>query len=94
MQIAGEGGSMAAYAFKTSDSVQQVVAFYRGKFGSKVSVVESPEGALITSARMKTTLLWLQLGSIKAMAPLPSEFPMPSPRKTNEPQVEGCYRKL
>jgi hypothetical protein len=49
IKFGGEGGSMATYPFKTSDSVQQVAAFYRDKFGPKVSVVESPEGALITS---------------------------------------------
>jgi len=44
-------GSMATYAFKTSDSMQQVLAFYRDKFGPKASVMETPAGAMVTSAK-------------------------------------------
>lgn len=49
-KVSGGDGSMGStYAFKTSDSVQQVTAFYRDKFGPKASVFESREGAMIAS---------------------------------------------
>ena len=49
-KVSGGDGSMgAAYSFKTNDSVQQVVAFYRDKFGPQATVMESPEGAMIAS---------------------------------------------
>jgi hypothetical protein len=65
MQIAGAGGSMAVYAFKTTDSVRQVVAFYRDKFGPKVSVMESPEGALITSTKNENDTIMVTIGRDK-----------------------------
>ncbi len=42
---------MATYVFKTPDSVQQVLAFYRDKFGPKTSVVETPQGGIVTAAK-------------------------------------------
>jgi len=51
-KVSGGDGSMgAAYSFKTDDSVQQVVAFYRDKFGPQATVMESPQGAMIASKR-------------------------------------------
>lgn len=50
-RLGGENGSMATYVFKTSDSVAQVLAFYRDKFGSKTSVIETPQGAMVTASK-------------------------------------------
>jgi hypothetical protein len=61
-QIGGANGSMATYAFKTSDSVQQVLAFYRDKFGPKVAVVESPDGAVITSPKSDSEYVMVTIG--------------------------------
>jgi hypothetical protein len=49
-KLGAENGSMATYVFKTSDSVQQVLAFYRDKFGPKTSVIETPQGGVVTAA--------------------------------------------
>ena len=54
LQIAGEEGSMHTYVFKTSDSPQQVMAFYRERLGTEAaSYVETPEGGMITSSKGK-----------------------------------------
>jgi hypothetical protein len=50
-KLGAEGGSMATYVFKTSDSVPQVLAFYRDKFGPKSSVIETPQGGIVTAAK-------------------------------------------
>jgi hypothetical protein len=50
-KLGGDSGSMATYVFKTSDSVAQVLAFYRDKFGPKTSVVETPQGGIVTAAK-------------------------------------------
>jgi len=50
-KLGGDSGTMATYVFKTSDSVQQVLAFYRDKFGPKTSVVETPQGGIVTAAK-------------------------------------------
>ena len=50
-KVGAESGSMATYVFKTSDSVPQVLAFYRDKFGPKTSVIETPQGGIITAAK-------------------------------------------
>jgi hypothetical protein len=50
-KLGAESGSMATYVFKTSDSVQQVLAFYRDKFGPKTSVIETPQGGIVTAAK-------------------------------------------
>jgi hypothetical protein len=49
VKFEGEKGAMATYVFKTSDSVEQVVEFYKQRVGAKAeSVVISTEGSLIT----------------------------------------------
>jgi hypothetical protein len=50
-KLGGDSGTMATYVFKTSDSVQQVLAFYRDKFGPKTSVIETPQGGIVTAAK-------------------------------------------
>jgi hypothetical protein len=62
IKFGGESGSMATYAFKTSDSVQQVLAFYRDKFGPKVTVVETAEGALVTSSKNENESVMVSIG--------------------------------
>ena len=41
-------GSMATGVFVTTDSKDQVVAFYKSKFGSGASVIDTPNGAIIS----------------------------------------------
>jgi hypothetical protein len=41
-------GSMVSAAFTTSDSSEQVVAFYKTRFGSDATVVETGDGAMLT----------------------------------------------
>ena len=62
IKIGGASGSMATYAFKTSDSVQQVLAFYREKFGPKASVMETPDGALVTSSKNENESVMVTIG--------------------------------
>jgi len=50
-KLGGDSGSMATYVFKTSDSVTQVMAFYRDKFGPKSAVMETPQGGIVTAAK-------------------------------------------
>jgi hypothetical protein len=50
-KLGADSGSMATYVFKTSDSVAQVLAFYRDKFGPKTSVIETPQGGIVTAAK-------------------------------------------
>ena len=50
-KLGAESGSMATYVFKTSDSVTQVLDFYRDKFGPKTSVMETPQGGIVTAAK-------------------------------------------
>ncbi len=51
LHVSPAEGSMTSYVFKTSDSPAQVTAFYRFKFDSKTSFVETPEGGMITATR-------------------------------------------
>jgi hypothetical protein len=46
-------GSMVIGSFLTSDSKQQVVDFYKSKFGSNTAVMDTPDGALITFSKSK-----------------------------------------
>lgn len=41
-------GSMVSAVYVTSDSKDQVLAFYKDKFGSNVSVFDAPTGSVIT----------------------------------------------
>ena len=43
-------GSMGTFVFRTSDSPEQVLEFYRDQLGQTVDVVTTPEGGIITSA--------------------------------------------
>ena len=63
LQITGEEGSMHTYVFKTSDSPQQVMAFYRERLGTEAaSYVETPEGGMITSTKGKKDGFWITVG--------------------------------
>ena len=63
LQITGEEGSMHTYVFKTSDSPQKVMAFYRERLGTEAaSYVETPEGGMITSAKGKQEGFWITVG--------------------------------
>ena len=64
MQITSEEGSMHTYVFKTSDSPQQVMAFYRERLGTEAaSYVETPEGGMITSSKGKKEGFWITIGT-------------------------------
>jgi hypothetical protein len=63
LEITGEEGSMHTYVFKTSDSPQQVMAFYRERLGTEAaSYVETPEGGMITSTKGKKDGFWITIG--------------------------------
>jgi hypothetical protein len=61
-KLGAENGSMATYVFKTSDSVQQVLGFYRDKFGAKTSVIETPHGGVVTAATNDNEGIMLTIG--------------------------------
>ena len=62
IKFGAANGSMATYAFKSPDSVQQVLAFYRDKFGPKTSVVETSDGALVTEAKNDNEGIMVTIG--------------------------------
>lgn len=62
IKFGAANGSMATYAFKSPDSVQQVLAFYRDKFGPKTSVMETPDGALVTAAKNDNEGIMVTIG--------------------------------
>jgi hypothetical protein len=61
-KLGAENGSMATYVFKTSDSVPQVLAFYRDKFGPKTSVIETPQGGIVTAAKNDNEGIMVTIG--------------------------------
>jgi len=61
-KLGAENGSMATYVFKTSDSVPQVLAFYRDKFGPKTSVIETPQGGIVTAAKSDNEGIMVTIG--------------------------------
>jgi len=61
-KLGAENGSMATYVFKTSDSVPQVLAFYRDKFGPKTSVIETPQGGVVTAAKNDNESIMVTIG--------------------------------
>jgi hypothetical protein len=61
-KLGAESGSMATYVFKTSDSVPQVLAFYRDKFGPKTSVIETPQGGIVTAAKNDNEGIMVTIG--------------------------------
>ena len=53
MKMSLPTGSMVIGSFLTSDSKQQVIDFYKGKFGSQASVFDTADGAMLTQAVSK-----------------------------------------
>lgn len=51
MRMSLPTGSMVTAVYVTSDSKDQVVAFYKDKFGADVSVMESADGAVISAKK-------------------------------------------
>jgi len=49
VQINSGNGSMVTAVFSTTDPVEKVVDFYRDKVGANASVMQSPDGAVISS---------------------------------------------
>jgi len=49
VQINSGNGSMVTAVFSTTDPVEKVVDFYRDKVGANASVIQSPDGAVISS---------------------------------------------
>lgn len=54
-------GSMVAGNFLTSDSKDQVVAFYKSRFGSEASVMETSDGAILTLNKSKQDTIMLTI---------------------------------
>lgn len=44
-------GSMVSSAYSTTDSKDQVIAFYKSKFGSEASVIDTSNGAIVSVKR-------------------------------------------
>ena len=61
-KLGADSGSMATYVFKTSDSVAQVLAFYRDKFGPKTGVIETPQGGIVTAAKNDNEGIMVTIG--------------------------------
>ena len=53
MNMNSPTGSMVIGSFLTSDSKQQAVDFYKGKFGGNTMVMDTADGAIITFAKSK-----------------------------------------
>jgi nitrate reductase NapE component len=51
MRMSLPTGTMVTAVYVTSDSKDQVVAFYKEKFGSGASVIESQDGAVISATK-------------------------------------------
>ena len=51
MRITLPSGSSVTAVFVTSDSKEQVVSYYKEKFGSSVSVFDSANSAMLTSQK-------------------------------------------
>jgi predicted nucleic acid-binding Zn ribbon protein len=47
------GGSMVMGSFLTSDSKQQVIDFYKARFGGNTAVMDTADGAIITMPKSK-----------------------------------------
>ena len=54
-------GSMLEANYLTSDSKDQVLAFYKNKFGSQASTVDTDEGAILTVAKSKQDSVMLTI---------------------------------
>lgn len=50
LRLGNSQGSMDTFVFRTSDSPQQVIDFYRGKLGEKTDYVVTGQGGIITSS--------------------------------------------
>jgi hypothetical protein len=53
MKMSTPTGSMVIGSFLTSDSKQQVIDFYKSKFGNQASVFDTADGAMLTQAVSK-----------------------------------------
>jgi len=62
MKVGGASGSMSTYAFTTGDSVQQVLAFYRDRLGPKATVIETPQGAMVSVVRNDNDATMVTIG--------------------------------
>jgi len=61
MRMTLPSGSMVAGNFLTSDSKDQVVAFYKSRFGSDASVMETSDGAILTLSKSKQDTVMLTI---------------------------------
>jgi len=53
MKMDTPGGSMVMGSFLTTDSKQQVIDFYKARFGGETSVMDTPDGAIVTFNKSK-----------------------------------------
>jgi len=51
MRMTTPSGSMVTAVYVTSDSKDQVLSFYKSKFGSDASVFDSPDGTVLTVSK-------------------------------------------
>jgi zinc ribbon protein len=51
MRLGSAKGSMETFVFRTKDSPQRVIEFYRDKMGDKMEYLTTPQGGMITSAK-------------------------------------------
>jgi len=51
MQVNSANSSMVTVVYSTSDPVSKVVDFYKGKLGENTSVIQTGDGAVITSGK-------------------------------------------
>ena len=63
MQINAASGSMMTVVFSTTDPVDKVVDFYKGKLGDNTSVIPSPTGAVISAGEQNKQGVVITVGS-------------------------------
>jgi hypothetical protein len=53
MKVDSPGGSMVMGSFLTTDSKQQVIDFYKARFGDNTAVMDTADGAIVTYTKSK-----------------------------------------
>jgi hypothetical protein len=66
MRMSLPSGSMVTAVFVTPDSKDQVVSFYKSKFGSDVSVFDEANGAMITAQKSKQESVMVTVNANKS----------------------------
>jgi len=61
MRMSMPTGSMVSAVYVTGDSKDQVLAFYKTRFGSDASVFDSSDGTVLTVNKGQQDLSWLTI---------------------------------